>query len=374
MDVTRRTLIGLCLALACPCTIGLASAAWAQEDESPEAGVGLQDVPQSDPQVASMSETDALAIRNIILVKGGTFEMGDVFGECGDVEGPVHEVTLSDYYLNKYEVTVAQFRAFAEAAGYVTSAEPTGDNSEVRRGTGSEPGETQQPGDRLASAGGWVIDTNGASWASDANWKNPHFGQTEKDPVTCVSWKDAIRYCNWLSKLEGIPPAYDVHTEQLLDEHGKSTTDVTKVKGYRLPTEAEWEYAARERGKKIRFGNGQDIARSSEINFDATTGDWTYLEKGEYRAKTVPVGSFKPNSLGLHDMSGNVWEWCSDFMGKYSSEPQVNPYQLKGMESRRAARGGIWAGSARFARVSVRFGWTSADRCNNIGFRIAKSK
>jgi sulfatase modifying factor 1 len=321
-----------------------------------------------------MSDTECLAVRNMILVRGGTFEMGDVLGECGELERPVHEVTLSDYHLDKYEVTAAEFKAFVEATGYRTSAEATGGSSQERGGTGSEPDETKQPNDRLASAGGWVIDKSGASWASDASWRNPHFEQTERDPVTCVSWKDAISYCNWLSKLEGIPPAYDVNAEELLDGDGKSTTDVTKAKGYRLPTEAEWEYAARERGRKVRFGNGQDVARSSEINFDATTGDWAYLEKGDYRAKTVPVGSFKPNSLGLHDMSGNVWEWCSDFMGKYGSEPQVNPYQLKGVESRRAARGGIWAGSARFARVSVRFGWTSSDRCNNIGFRIAKSK
>jgi formylglycine-generating enzyme required for sulfatase activity len=150
---------------------------------------------------------------------------------------------------------------------------------------------------------------------------------------------------------------------------------VTKVRGYRLPTEAEWEYAARERGRKVRFGNGQDIARPSEMNFNAADGEFAFVEKGEFRKKTIPVGSFRPNNLGLYDMSGNVWEWCSDFVGRYSKQAQTNPYQQKGMMGpRRAARGGPWIGDASFARVSTRMGWVADDRCNNIGFRISRSK
>jgi formylglycine-generating enzyme required for sulfatase activity len=143
------------------------------------------------------------------------------------------------------------------------------------------------------------------------------------------------------------------------------------VKGYRLPTEAEWEYAARERGKQVRFGNGEDVARASEINFDAREGDSSYVETGEWRQNTVPVGSFNPNGLGLYDMSGNVWEWCSDHLRPYSDQNQINPYESTG--ARRAARGGRWGGGARELRVAARFGWASEDRCNNIGFRVART-
>jgi formylglycine-generating enzyme required for sulfatase activity len=178
-----------------------------------------------------------------------------------------------------------------------------------------------------------------------------------------------------LSKKEGLPPAYDLETGDLLDAKGRPVTDVTKVKGYRLPTEAEWEFAARERGKKIRFGNGKNSARSSEMNFNAAGRQFPYSEKGELRGRTIPVGSFEPNGLGLHDMSGNVWEWCSDFVCEYTSEPQTDPYQVKGliMGPRRTARGGPWVGDASFARVTARIGWVANDRCNNIGFRIARS-
>jgi formylglycine-generating enzyme required for sulfatase activity len=87
------------------------------------------------------------------------------------------------------------------------------------------------------------------------------------------------------------------------------------------------------------------------------------------------VGSFKPNALGLHDMSGNVWEWCSDLLGPYPEEAVTNPYQTEGlMGARRAARGGPWVGGADIARVSARIGWIADDRCNNIGFRLARTK
>jgi formylglycine-generating enzyme required for sulfatase activity len=309
------------------------------------------------------------ATSDMVFVEGGTYQMGDVFEERVQFAAPVHEVTVSSFYLSKYEVSVEAFTAFVRSASYVTSAEKESKRAATR---GSDEYSAL-----IASRGAHVMDATAErmSWVAEANWRNPQFEQSPKDPVVCVSWTDAASYCNWLSTKEDLPVAYDVATGDLLDPQGRPTTDVTVVKGYRLPTEAEWEYAARERGKKIRFGNGRNTARSSEMNFNAAKGDFPYAVKGEYRMRTTPVGSFRPNSLGMHDMSGNVWEWCSDFLGQYGPQPQTNPYQQEGMMGpRRVARDGPWAGDASWARTSVRMGWVADDRCNMIGFRIARSK
>ncbi|UCE60198.1 MAG: formylglycine-generating enzyme family protein [Phycisphaerales bacterium] len=316
------------------------------------------------------------AVSNMVLIEGGTFDMGDIFGERTPLAAAVHKVALSDFSLNRFEVTVEEFAAFVEDTAYVTSAE-RGENCAAREGTGPPPQSQEEYDALLASCGSLILDPSVGrqSWGMATNWRNPQFEQSAKDPVVCVSWRDAISYCNWLSKREGLPIAYDVASGNLLDATGQPTADVTKVRGYRLPTEAEWEFAARERGKKVRFGNGKDTARPAEMNFNAADRKFPYSEKGQLRGGTVPVGSFKPNSLGLHDMSGNVWEWCSDFVGKYGKQPQTNPYQQKGvMGPRRAARGGPWAGDASFARVYMRLGWVADDRCNNIGFRMARSE
>ncbi|MHC4945626.1 MAG: formylglycine-generating enzyme family protein [Planctomycetota bacterium] len=310
------------------------------------------------------------------LIDGGTFQMGDVLDDGIQSATPIHEVTVSSFHLNKYEVTVGEFSAFVDDTGYVTSAEKA-NRSETTCGESPDAGKVDEYNARLASCGVWLLGgPEKVSWEEKANWRNPHFEQSSKDPVTCVSWKDAISYCNWLSRKEGLHMAYDVESGDLLDAEGRPITDVTEVKGYRLPTEAEWEFAAREGGKKIRFGNGSNLARSSEINFDADSRKFPYSEKGEFRRRTVPVGSFDPNGLGLYDMSGNVWEWCSDFLCTYTSSPQTNPYRLNELifGPRRAARGGPWVGKASDARVAARFGWVAEDRCNNIGFRIARSK
>ena len=305
---------------------------------------------------------------NMVLIEGGTFEMGDVLDDGVRWATPVHTVTVSSFYLNKYEVTLEEFTAFVKQASYVTSAERESKEEADRA--------KDEYSAKLASRGAFVLHpTEGSSWVAKANWRNPQYDQSPYDPVACVSWRDAISYCNWLSESDSLPVAYDLKTGDLLDADGRRTDDVTKVRGCRLPTEAEWEYAARERGKNVRFGNGRNIARPKGMNFNAAEGDFAFAERGEARLGTVPVGCFRPNSLGLFDMSGNVWEWCSDFVGPYPAQAQTDPYQRKGMMGpRRAARGGPWVGDAGFARVSVRMGWVADDRCNNIGFRVARSK
>ena len=326
---------------------------------------------------------------SLVLVEGGTFQMGDLFGEGTPYEGPVHRVELSDFYMGIYEVTVKNFRAFVNETGYKTSAEGEHNEEEQQKYfdllTELQSSAEWNPADynrfigkALSFSGSYSLGEALNSWTFEAgmNWQNPHYDQMETDPVTCLSWDDAIHYCNWLSRREGLPAAYDEETGDLIDENGHVTNDTTHVKGYRLPTEAEWEYAAREKGQKVRFGNGKDIARSGEINFNAGEAKYAFVEKGEYRKKLIPVGSFAPNSLGLYDMSGNVWEWCSDCVTVYKNEDQINPYEIGDMNGivRRAARGGRWGGDANELRVSTRFGWESFNRCDNIGFRISRSK
>ncbi len=318
----------------------------------------------------------------MIYVQGGSYEMGDVFGDGRENERPVHQVTINDFYISKHEVTVGQFRAFAGEAGYATSAECPDDSAarmaimeqfSSRDLTPQKRSELHERLLQLSGAGFW--DAGKRDWTGYnplTNWKNPGIEQTEDDPVLAISLDDAICYCNWLSKKAGLPVAYDLTTGGILDKDGNPTLDVTAVRGFRLPTEAEWEYAAREGGRKVRFGNGKDIAKSSEINFRGDEGEYKYLDRGEYFGGTKPVGSFPPNCLGIYDMSGNAWEWVSDKYAAYGGEAQENPYVTTG--SKHILRGGRWGGDASEARVFHRSAWPRNDRCNNSGFRIARSR
>jgi formylglycine-generating enzyme required for sulfatase activity len=326
--------------------------------------------------------TDDPMSGDMVLIEGGTFEMGDVFGEGQDNEQPVHLATLSDFFISRHEVTVGQFKLFSEETMYKTSAEAP-DDAEARQKimerflsgdlTDRERWELHAQILKYSGAGFW--DAAKRVWTGynpNANWQNPGIEQTDDDPVLAVSVDDAMHYCNWLSEKAGLPVAYDLETAGILDKNGNPTEDVTAVRGYRLPTEAEWEYAAREGGRKIRFGNGKNIADPSEIAFRGDDGEYEYLEPGTYTGKTLPIGSYPPNRLGLYDMSGNAWEWVSDFYADYRSEAQVNPYNTHG--NSHVLRGGRWGGDAFEARVFHRSSWRRGDRCNNSGFRVARSK
>jgi formylglycine-generating enzyme required for sulfatase activity len=321
----------------------------------------------------------------MILITGGTFDMGDVFEEGDTDEGPVHQVRVSDLYLSTNEVTVVEFKAFVEATQYLTSAERFDSREAQQRRIDqleemdlADPEVRKKAGElmqQVIASGGcfyWKPDQPGFDFSLDCNWRQPLFEQTDRDPVVCLSWEDAAAYCNWLSDKEDLAPSYDVETGQLLDANGAATTDVTQVVGYRLPTEAEWEFAARERGARVRFGNGMNVARATELNFEACRGEYPYSEQGDCRKRTVPVGSFAPNALGLHDMSGNAWEWCSDYYAPYGADTVVDPHVSVGRG--RVIRGGRWGGDAREARACTRIAYEAHNRCNNSGFRVARSK
>ncbi|PZC51360.1 formylglycine-generating enzyme family protein, partial [Mesotoga sp. TolDC] len=237
------------------------------------------------------------------------------FGDLGFHCRPVHEVTLAyDFEIGKYEVTFDQYDTFCEATGR------------------SKPGDS-----------GW--------------------GRGRR-PVIYVSWWEAIAYCNWLSQKEGLPVAYrlegEVNEGQLLDSSGNLTTDITKVVGYRLPTEAEWEYAAR----------GGNNSKGYKYSGSDNVGDvaWYTSNSG---SKTQEVGKKAPNELGIYDMSGNVWELCSDRYENYSSSAQTNPYNYSG--SGRVFRGGGWGSDVVGTRLVFRAGIDRTGADNEMGFRIART-
>ncbi|MBK8923202.1 MAG: formylglycine-generating enzyme family protein [Saprospirales bacterium] len=179
---------------------------------------------------------------------------------------------------------------------------------------------------------------------------NPsNFKDCDDCPVEQVSWDDAQQFIQKLNAQTG--------------------------RNYRLPTEAEWEYSARGGGKAVLFGNGKNVADPKEINFDASSSyKKAYSVVGEYRQKTVPVGSLNsPNALGLHDMSGNVYEWCSDWFGSYSSGSQTNPTGPDS-GSYRVIRGGSWNTGPQYCRVADRSDDAPGNRSSNTGFRLARTK
>ena len=253
---------------------------------------------------------DSVTGIEMVLVKGGCYRMGDTFGDGESDEKPVHEVCVDDFYMGKYEVTVGEFRKFVNDAGYKTEAE-------------KEDG---------------CYYYTGSKWEKDRskNWRNPGFSQDDSHPVACVSWNDATAFTGWL-----------------VNKTGKS---------YRLPTEAEWEYAAKSGGKSEKYSGGNDI--DSVAWYSSNSG-----------SKTHSVGQKAANGLGIYDMSGNVWEWVNDWYdsGYYKNSPKDNP---KGPSSGsdRVRRGGSWSGYARYVRASDRIGNTPVIRIDDLGLRLAGSR
>lgn len=270
--------------------------------------------PEALPFEPEMIDILAAGSKPVSFTMGCKQGRDDVEGGCDGNEKPEHKVTLTQpYKLAKTEVTVAQFRAFVEAKGYKTTAEKQGSC--------------------------WSLDAKG-DWdeVKGNSWRKLGFKQGDDHPVACVSWEDANAYVAWLSK----------ETE----------------KSYRLPTEAEWEYAARG-GQEGAYPWGQSIGKNNANCSGDLCGD-----KFEY---TSPVGSFAANPFGLHDMHGNVWEWVSDRYGAYAAEPQQDP-QGADKGASRVLRGGSWSLDARYARSAYRSSYTPDDRFIRMGFRPAQGQ
>jgi formylglycine-generating enzyme required for sulfatase activity len=195
---------------------------------------------------------------------------------------------------------------------------------------------------------------------TEVMWTNPINFKGDNLPVEMISWYEAVEYCNKRSLKEGLPGAYRGSGVAII-------CDFT-AGGSRLPTEAEWEYACRA-GTTTPFNTGNNIT-TEQANYD---GNYPYNghAKGTYRKGTMRVGSFTPNSWGLYDMHGNVWEWCWDWYGVYSIGAQTNPVGASSGADR-VSRGGGWGSGGRNLRSASRDYDTPSDRYGSIGFRLVR--
>ncbi len=267
---------------------------------------------------------DVVVDDGFVYVEGGTFQMGSTAGEWN--EEPVHQVTVSTFYMSRYEVTHGQYLEFLNGAGV----------SAAGRLNGNE-----------------VIDMDGYDVAFSHDGTLFIFsGSGVADSIDCpvmeVTWYGAAEYANWLSAESGLTKVYTIN--------GTSVTANWSANGYRLPTEAEWEYAA-------RGGNAsKGYLYAGSDNADEVA--W-YNNSGH----SYPVGGKAPNELGLYDMSGNVREWCWDWYGSYSSGSQSDP-RGPASGSRRVNRGGSWYYSAGLLRSAYRYSNRPGNSYNNVGFRL----
>jgi formylglycine-generating enzyme required for sulfatase activity len=239
-----------------------------------------------------------------------------------------HRVTLSSFFMSIYPVTVGEFRRFVDATNYRTDAERSG-------------------GARLVVNNVWTQ-------RSDANWMNPYFTQTDTHPVVLVSLFDAIEYCNWLSQQEGLTPVYTISGTGSL----RGVIWNRNANGYRLPTEAEWEYACRA-GTTTAYNTGVSIT-TAQANINNAI------------RSTTPVGSYPANAWGLYDMHGNVYEMCWDIYAIYPSTAQTDPTGPSS-NSLRIMRGGGWETSIGSVRTARRGTYNPTSQNVTIGFRVVRN-
>lgn len=262
------------------------------------------------------------------------------FEELSD-EAPVHKVHITRaFYLGQHEVTVAQFRRFLAASAYQPESEADG--------TGGYGYNADY--DPKKSARGDAFEGRNPKYS----WRDPGFSQGDSHPVVNVTWNDAIAMCKWLSAVEG--------------------------KRYRLPTEAEWEYAARA-GTRTQYYTGDDpqsLFAAANIFDTHAAKNWekwqSYALAGsDGFAFTSPAGSFAPNAFGLYDMHGNAWEWTADWHDDryYANSPAADP-QGPSSGDVKVRRGGSWHTWSFYARSSYRNWNTPTTRYTLVGMRLLR--
>jgi sulfatase modifying factor 1 len=243
---------------------------------------------------------------DLVTISGGSFLMGSKANYNSDTdENKQRQVTINNFELSKFEVTVWQWRAFVKATKSKMPEKP--------------------------------------SW----NWK-------DNFPITHITWEQAIAYCNWLSKEEKLQPVYL--------KKGPNYVFNIKANGYRLPTEAEWEYAAK----------GGKLSKATKYS-GGNSPDRVAWHKANSNKAPHTIGTKRPNELGIYDMSGNVWEWCWNWYNPYYNINNKNNPKGPEMGEKRTVRGGSWDSDLNYLRPANRLS-TYPNRTNEFyGFRVAKS-
>jgi sulfatase modifying factor 1 len=306
----------------------------------------------------------------MVWIPGGEFVMGSAHAKAQRNEQPAHPVKVDGFWMDEHEVTNAEFRQFVEATGYVTTAEKPPDWEEMRK---QLPPDTPKPAADKLVAGSMVFSPTAAAvpltdsaqwwkWVPGACWKHPEGPDSTLDgrddhPVVQVSWDDAVAYTKWAGK--------------------------------RLPTEAEWEFAARGglAGKKYPWGDDPPAEDSQRANI--WQGDFPHKNlKLDGYDRTAPVKSYPKNDYGLCDMAGNVWEWCSDWYRadayvRRGGDAVVNPQgpsesfdPNEPREPRRVTRGGSFLCHVSYCesyRPGARRGTAPDTGMSHIGFRCVRS-
>ena len=310
-------------------------------------------------------------LTDMVLIPGGTYNRGGNSHQSSSNEFPVHKVKVDSFYMDVHEVTNQQFLDFVNATGYITTAEKPLNWNELKK---QLPKNTPKPSNEFLLPGSLVFKkTEGPvsllnesqwwSWVQGANWKHPEGPNSDiknkmNHPVIHVSWYDAFEYAKWAGK--------------------------------RLPTEAEWEYAARGGNKNPIYPWGNDLIKNSSKKANFWQGNFPYLntiEDGfEYSS---PVKSYDPNNYGLYDLGGNVWEWCYDLYNENAYKIEsikdlcINPKGPKisydsnvPLVVKRVIRGGSFLCNDSYCtgyRVSRRMSTSEDTGLNHTGFRCVKS-
>ena len=275
------------------------------------------------------------------MLPGGAFSMGDAFGEGypADGEVPVHRVELTQFHIDATAVTNAQFATFVKATGHLTDAERFETSAVFHTVVAAAPRDIYGP----VPATPWWVTVRGAHWRSPEGSLSD-VSRRQNHPVVHVSWNDAKAYADWAGK--------------------------------RLPSEAEWEYAARGGREKERFPWGDDLTPRGRWRCNIWQGRFPDDNAGEDGyLTTAPVKAYSPNGHGLWNTSGNVWEWCADWFSSsyYASSPVENPTGPSEGEAR-VIRGGSFLCHDSYChryRVAARSSNTPDSTSANLGFRCA---